>query len=227
LGAGGTFLNLPDLQKRCCVGLRVCFVGALSKEARVRAQELECADAAGERILAFSHYRRSQVDYTVSVWILPVAGDVSSHHFAVEVGQGREGLMVPPAQVADTAGPLTPRALKQADFSSLMLSCAKPSGASVIHASGGFEFLWASHTTFLELPMRSPDQRFTVRGIRIADAEDRNYVILDVPGPTNETIHASCSLRLGDDVTADENLLEGALGGLSKHVASMVSLREG
>jgi len=220
-----TLLSLPDLRERCCIGLHVCFPGVLSQEGRVHAEELGCMYEAGDMLLAISECTRSKVDYTVSLW----AGkrDAETHRFAIELHRRRQAPLMLPLQGADGERLTRARPLKRVDFSSLVMTCITSSGLHAIHAHAGFEFPWSSYTTIVPLPMKSPDERFMVRGIRIADAEDRHYVVLDVPGPKNETIRASCSLYMQDDVIADEELLERALDRLSEHVSGMVSVEEG
>ena len=224
---GQTSLSLPDLRAQCCRVLHVCFEGDVSDETIAGAREQGCVYGTPPEVFAFTNYRRSGVAYVARMRIVSGSDAEDAWHFAVDVSPGEVKELI----VTDDAGPphepTHVRPLGPTRFADLGLTCVASAGATTVHAEAGFSFPWTDYTTFIELPNLSPDEQFALRGVRIADAEDGNYVILDVPGPGNETITATCSLGLELDAYVDENLLWDVLEKVQEHLGPLVSPRGG
>lgn len=206
--------------------LHVCFVGTLSEEAISHAKDENCLYEPPVEVFAFTNYSRSKTQYTTRMRIDPTKGEREAYHLAVDIALGAvpQIKMIPGDSRSGDAVRVRP--LGPTRFSALAATCIASSSPGTVHAVAAFSFAWDKHTTFIELPARSPDERFTLRGVRIADADDENYVILDVPGPTNEKIKVSCSLSVQLDGPTDENLLNHALDKLDDHIGSLIARRE-
>jgi len=186
-----------------------------------------CLRVNGTSLVAYAVHREARVSYTVSFVVRPRGRKYNDHVFMLNIQPGRALSPMWFSQGKSPGEYVVPERLTKTSFSALVTTCMSTSAADRFHAAADFTFPTRAYRTFMELPMESPDQALSIRGLRVADAEDCNYVVLDVPGPENDELNVTCSLRIDDGAVVDGAVLASAMDRLSSHISDMVVPREG